>query len=115
MTETYLRIFSNSKQEVGLPELTAEEKTTLNLTASNLVLTVQAGAGTCCGDGNENAKFFQTQPGNVPGYACCDEEYNANAWLYPYDIDNLQFTVNLGSGVDPCNDPFGGKGGMQPG
>jgi len=113
MKETYLRIFSNAKQEVGLPAPTPEQVTVLNNQASQLAAEMFTVFGVCCGDGNQNAPTYQEQPGDIPGYACCGNEfegtYNANPWLYPYDIDNLQFTVDLpGEGFNPCE--FG-KGG----
>lgn len=115
MKETYLRIFSNAKQEVGLPPPTPEQVTVLNNQATQLAAELSL-LGTCCGDGNQNAPTYQDQPGNIPGYACCGNEfeglYIANSWLYPYDIDNLQFVVNIdGSGFNPCE--FGGKGGEE--
>ena len=100
MKDTYLRIFSNAKQLVGLPALSAAEITNLENAAAAAVNSL-LNEGICCGDGNENAPTYNSQPGDTPGYACCSSgdfiefpgmpsgsfEYQANGWLYPYDID----------------------------
>ena len=123
MKDTYLRIFSNAKQLVGLPALSAAEITNLENAATAAVNNLLA-EGICCGDGNENAPTYNSLPGGVPGYACCTSgdfiefpgeggggmggnfTYQANGWLYPYDIDNQMFVAglsDLGGGVFyPC-------------
>lgn len=121
MKDTYLRIFSNAKQLVGLPALSAAEITNLENAATAAVNNLLE-EGICCGDGNENAPTYTSLPGDTPGYACCSSgdfiefpgeggmgggfTYQANGWLYPYDIDNQMFVVgigDLGGGVFyPC-------------
>tara|TARA_R100001440_G_scaffold70650_1_gene93151 strand:+ start:3549 stop:3980 length:432 start_codon:yes stop_codon:yes gene_type:complete len=136
MKDTYLRIFSNAKQLVGLPALSAEEIAHLEQNAVEIVNGL-LNEGICCGDGNQNAPTFQDQPGTIPGFACCTSgdfiefpgegghgegppgaggfnfTYQANGWLYPYDIDNLQFVAGLAGPGDsvfyPCL-PGGGFG-----
>ena len=113
MKDTYLRIFSNAKQLVGLPALSAAEITNLENAATAAVNSLLV-EGICCGDGNENAPTYNSQPGDIPGYACCSSgggemifegegppgagsnfTYQANGWLYPYDIDNQMFVVGM--------------------
>ena len=91
MKDTYLRIYSNAKQQVGLPELSESEKEILNATASEVATLFESQGNICCGDGNPAAPTY-----TLNGYACCNTfgegpNYVPNAWLYPYDIDNLQF------------------------
>mgnify|MGYP003134582705 CR=1 FL=1 len=111
MKDTYLRIFSNAKQLVGLPAFSAAEIANLENAATTAVNNLLEG-GICCGDGNENAPTYNSQPGDTPGYACCSSgdfiefegggmpggggfTYEANGWLYPYDIDNQMFVVGI--------------------
>ena len=102
MKDTYLKIYSNAEQLIGLPAMTQLQIDQINQQASQLVFDTQA-KGVCCGDCNENAPTFQEQPGDLPGHACCgpssggaNEEgfgdpisfaYNANGWLYPCNLE----------------------------
>jgi len=107
MKDTYLRIYSNAKQQVGLPELSESEKEILNATASEVAEFFESQGNLCCGDGNSAAPTYVPQ-GVDTGYACCNTfgegpNYVPNAWLYPYDIDSLQFVPpNNPCGQDPA-------------
>jgi len=103
MKDTYLKIFSNAEQLIGLPPMTQLQIDQINNQAMQLVFDTQA-KGVCCGDCNENAPTFQNQPGDLPGYACCGPSsgggegpegfgepfsfvYNSNGWLYPCNLE----------------------------
>jgi len=128
MKDTYLKIFSNAEQLIGLPPMTQLQIDQINNQAMQLVFDTQA-KGVCCGDCNENAPTFQDQPGTLPGYACCGENegpvememesigpnfsYNSNGWLYPCNLEANppqffpQFT-EFGTPNYPCPQSFGG-------
>ena len=129
MKETYIKIYNQAQQMVGLAAPEPEELAAINATGDMIAheLSNMLGAP----DGNENAPTYVPPAGNMLGYACStfahgpgeghfgemmDEgggeedstSYQANAWRYPIDAANNNFVF-----ADPNNPTFMPCGGMS--
>ncbi len=129
MKETYIKIYNQAQQKVGLAAPEPEEVEAINATGDMIASELSAMLG--MPDGNENAPTYVPPAGNILGYACStishgpgeghfdpmmDEgggggpleggeedpnSYQANAWRYPIDAENNNFIY-----ADPNNRTF---------
>tara|TARA_R100001224_G_scaffold102370_1_gene74484 strand:- start:95 stop:490 length:396 start_codon:yes stop_codon:yes gene_type:complete len=129
MKETYIKIYNQAQQKVGLAAPGPEEAEALNMTGDMIAQEASAMLG--MPDGNENAPTYVPPAGNILGYACSTfahgpgeghfgemmeegggeadpNDYQANAWRYPIDAENNNFIF-----ADPSNKTFAPCGGMS--
>ena len=129
MKETYIKIYNQAQQKVGLAAPSPEEVEAINITGDMIASELSSMLG--MPDGNENAPTYNPPAGNMLGYACSsfshgpgeghfgemmDEggggedptSYQANAWRYPIDAENNNFIF-----ADPRNQTFAPCGGAS--
>ena len=95
MSKTYLRIFSQATQLVGLPPVSDEVRASLIQQAEQLSLSSSCGPG-YCPDGNNNGFVV---PGGINCPMCFDEKgtgATTDPWNYPLnpDVTPPIFTVD---------------------
>ncbi len=111
MKHTYIKIYNQARQEVGLPGPSPEEAAAAETQAYAIIQQARDLQMGILADGNPNAPNYQTNPFWKFPYNCAPD---SNPWLYPISAENGLFFTNL-TGPDfmdeqsPC-----GPGGEEP-
>ena len=108
MKHTYIKIYNQAKQEVGLPAASPAEAAAAEAQALALVEQARDFAGQLA-DGNPNgANYIAQDPFWKYPYNCAPD---SNPWLYPISAENGLFFTNLtGPDFSDEQSPCGGGG-----
>ena len=106
MKHTYIKIYNQARQEVGLPGPSPEEAAAAEAQALAIIDQARDFTGGILADGNPNAPNYQTSPFWKFPYNCAPD---SNPWLYPISAENgLFFTDLTGPDFSFEDSPCGG-------
>ena len=91
MKHTYIKIYNQARQEVGLPAPSPEEIAVAEDQALSIIEQARSFAGTLA-DGNPNGANYTTSPFWKFPYNCAPD---SNPWLYPISAENGLFFTDL--------------------
>jgi len=113
MKHTYIKIYNQARQEVGLPGPSPEEAAAAEDQAYAIIAAVRnLSSEGVLADGNPNgANYIPNSPFWKFPYNCATD---ADPWLYPISAENGLFFTNLtGPGFQDEQSPCGSGGGPE--
>lgn len=105
MKHTYIKIYNQARQEVGLPGPSPEEAAAAEAQAYSIIAAAKANSGILA-DGNPNGpNYISNSPFWKFPYNCAPD---SDPWLYPISAENgLFFTDLTGPGFQDESSPCG--------